>query len=77
MNKKINKIILEIINKALKIKTKIKDTNVKLSEIPQWDSLSNVRIIMEIEKTFKIKFNLSEIEELKTIDDLVKKILSK
>ena len=76
IDKKINTKVLNLINSALKIKNKIDDIKIKINDISEWDSLSNIRVIMDIEKKFNMKFKLDEIEEVKTIEDLIKLIKS-
>ena len=76
IDKKINTKVLNLINSALKIKNKIDDIKIKINDIREWDSLSNIRVIMDIEKKFNMKFKLDEIEEVKTIEDLIKLIKS-
>jgi acyl carrier protein len=40
-------------------------------DIEEWDSLTHMNIIMVVEKRFKVKFALSEIEGLASVGDLV------
>lgn len=69
--------ILDIINSNLKIKEKITNINTQINTIPEWDSLGNVRIIMELENIFNISIQFSEIDELKTIEDIIKLVKHK
>ena len=39
-----------------------------------WDSLTHIRLILTVEKAFKIKFSTSEIGKLKNVGDLVELI---
>ena len=39
-------------------------------QVPGWDSLSHISIILNIEKIFKVKFNSREVAGLKNIGDL-------
>jgi acyl carrier protein len=41
------------------------------STIDDWDSLAHINLVTAIEKTFKIKFALGELEELKNVGDLL------
>lgn len=47
------------------------------NDIDEWDSLSNIQLIVAIEKHYKVKFNTQEINSWKNIGDLVKGIISK
>jgi acyl carrier protein len=40
-------------------------------DVDGWDSLTHIRLILTIEKAFKIKFSTSEIGELENVGDLV------
>lgn len=41
------------------------------NNIEEWDSLSHIRLIVAVERRFKVKFTNSEIESLKRVGDLV------
>lgn len=40
-------------------------------DIPEWDSLAHVRLILAVERAFKVKFSASEISRLANVGDLV------
>ena len=46
-------------------------------EVPEWDSLSHVRLMLAVEREFKVKFSAAEIARLKKFGDLVDLIQSK
>jgi acyl carrier protein len=46
-------------------------------EVPGWDSLSHVNVILDIEKEFQIRFKSIEVLKLKNIGDLQKLVDSK
>ncbi len=41
------------------------------SDIPEWDSLAHVRLILAIERGFKLKFSAAEVSRLNNVGDLV------
>ena len=43
-------------------------------DVDGWDSLAHIRLILTVEKAFKIKFSTSEIGKLNNVGDLVKLI---
>lgn len=43
-------------------------------DIDEWDSLTHVTLILEIETHFGIRFKLSEVAELQNVGDLIKLI---
>lgn len=40
-------------------------------DVDEWDSLNHVNIMVAIEQNFGIKFAISEVQELKSVGDLV------
>lgn len=46
-------------------------------EVEGWDSLAHIRLILLVEKAFKIKFSASQINNLKNVGELVALIQSK
>jgi acyl carrier protein len=46
-------------------------------DIEEWDSLSHIRLIVALERKFKIKFKNSELEGLMNVGDLVRVVDSK
>lgn len=45
-------------------------------DIEEWDSLSNIQLIVAIEKSFCVKFNASEIMKWKNVGELVDSIIA-
>jgi acyl carrier protein len=46
-------------------------------DVANWDSLNHVALIMELERSFDIKFALGELQDLKNIASLIQLIDSK
>ncbi len=46
-------------------------------DVDGWDSLTHIRLIITIEKAFKVKFSTSEIAKLEKVSDLVSLIETK
>ena len=68
--KKIENIFQNIIKKKINSKTNSKNTK-------EWDSLNHVKLILSLEKNFKIKFALSEFDQLNSFSNIKKIIKSK
>jgi len=51
--------------------------NTTAADIDEWDSLSHIMLISEIEKKFKIRFTSMEITKFKNVGELAGSILSK
>ena len=45
--------------------------------VEDWDSLSHVNLVTAIERHFKIKFALGELQELKNVGDMIDLIQAK
>lgn len=43
-------------------------------DVDGWDSLTHIRLLLTVEKAFKVKFSTSEIGKLESVGDLVKLI---
>jgi len=41
------------------------------SDVEGWDSLKNIRLIVSVEKAFRIRFSASEVSSLKNVGGLV------
>jgi acyl carrier protein len=69
---------LEKILKTFFKNEKLKITsNTKIKDIKKWDSLNHIKIIVLLEKEFKIKFSGDEIYKIKKINDILKKVVKK
>ena len=78
MNKtKIKNSIFRIISSTLKINVNQINLEKTAEDFTEWDSLSNVRLILNLEKFFKVKINISEVYQLNNINDLVNLIIKK
>lgn len=53
----------------------VESTTIK--DVPGWDSLSNMQIIVRVEKKFAIEFVASDFEGVATIGDFVRVIAGK
>ena len=80
----INKIIMEVKERVIEVlsdklginKLEVKETQDIMNDLGA-DSLDMVEIIMEIEEEFGLKIDDTEISEVKTVGDLIKKVENK
>lgn len=49
----------------------------KADDIEEWDSLTNVMIILSIENEFSIKFDIIKASEMKNVGDMINHIMEK
>ena len=77
MNKEIYSTLSKIFNDIFDIKKfKLKKTT-SAKDISNWDSINNLKLIIVLEKEFKIKFDPDEIVEIKNVGELIKSIEKK
>lgn len=73
--------LLEILNGIFR--KVLKRDNITLTEsttahdVEGWDSLTNMVLLTEIEKKFRVRFTFREIVKLKNVGDLCQTILNK
>lgn len=65
---------LEIISNICSIKSKEMNMSLKINNIKKWDSIANIRIIIEIEKVFKKKLEPKDLIGIVKLSDLYNKI---
>jgi acyl carrier protein len=53
------------------------DPELSASDVEGWDSITNIRLMLTVEKTFKIKLSASEIGKFKNVGDLVTLIMAR
>lgn len=47
------------------------------NDIEEWDSLEQINLIVAMENTFKIKFTIDEVSELKNVGEMIALIAKK
>ena len=67
--------LCEIIQKYLQISCN--DSNINLKEISNWDSLTHIQLLTEIEEFLGLSFDFEEIDAIQSINDIFVLIDSK
>jgi acyl carrier protein len=66
--------ISERLNKVILNQLKLKEFHIQdetvAYEVPGWDSLSHIKVILAIEKEYGIRFKTAELLQLKNVGDL-------
>lgn len=47
------------------------------SDVPEWDSLMHINIVIATEKAFGIRFRLGEVEKTNTVGELIDLVLER
>ena len=69
----INKIFIEV----FKDETILLDKTTSSNDIEKWDSLNNMHLVVAIEKHFKVRITLKDIQSWKNVGDLCNWISNK
>jgi len=77
MTSSIDKKVLKIFSILMDVSIKNLNKNSNPDTIKNWDSLSHVKMIMEIESEFNIDLLPDEAMDIFSIDDAIKIIISK
>lgn len=49
----------------------IPDSNMTAIDVPAWDSLSNIRLVVAVEEEFEIQFSTGEVASLNNVGEFV------
>jgi acyl carrier protein len=67
-------VISEKLKRVILTKLKLNEFDIKdetkAGQLPGWDSLTHVSVIVEIEKAFNVRFKMQEVLRLKNIGEL-------
>ena len=77
MNKKIYLKVCKIFDDIFDLKKKKLKKSTNAKDISNWDSINNLKLIIVLEKKFKIMFDPDEIVEIKNVGELIKSIEKK
>ena len=70
-DQKIYKNLLEIFKKNFNKKSIKNFKNLRIYDLNEWDSLKNLRLLLEIEKKFKIRLSNDEIAQTISVTEMV------
>ena len=73
-HKDILETVQEIMRQVFKVPSLVIDGNMSAADIARWNSLNHVILISELEKRFDIKFDLSDMLDIRTVQDICEKI---
>lgn len=63
--------IINIIAKVLKVDIDDVELDTAIGDLPEWDSLHHLNIIVELENEFSIKYAAEDLAELEDVSDLI------
>jgi acyl carrier protein len=68
LNDRLEKVIRQVFD----IEAEIIDENWTSEDIPDWDSVGHLNLIMEVEKEFGIKIEIEEMFEIEKLGDITR-----
>ena len=71
MNTSVRQQILELFRKVFQQKDLRLTPEMMTGDIPGWDSFKNVEILLACEEIFAIRFRSKEIDQIRSIGDLI------
>ena len=66
--------LTEIFHEIFDDQSIVPTSEMKAGDVPEWDSLNHINLIVAIEARFKIKFKSTELESLRNVGHLVELI---
>jgi acyl carrier protein len=76
-NDDILKTVTTIIREVLEVPDLIVGPETSATDVDEWDSMTHIQLISEIEKQFKVRFALGELQALKNVGDMISLIQKK
>lgn len=70
----IPEIIEAIVVATLKMKPEDYSEDLGAGDVPEWDSMGHVTLLMAVEKHFHFAFDVSDAIEIETVSDLIKAV---
>jgi acyl carrier protein len=66
--------VRETMREVFKMPNLLVDETMSAADIAQWNSLNHVILISKLEKRYNIKFSLSDMLDIRTVQDICDKI---
>ncbi len=63
--------LTEIFHQVFEDQSLVPTAEMKATDVPDWDSLNHINLIIAVEAQFKIKFKTAELESLHNVGHLV------
>lgn len=69
--------LTDIFHEVFEDQSIVPTPEMKASDVPEWDSLNHINLMVAVEARFKIKFKTAELESLRNVGHLVEMIEKK
>jgi acyl carrier protein len=69
--------LTQIIREILELPDLLITTETSAEDVDEWDSMTHIQLVMAIEKKYKVRFALGELQALKNVGDMIQLIQKK
>lgn len=69
--------LTQIIRETLELPDLLITTETSAVDVDEWDSMTHIQLVMAIEKKYKVRFALGELQALKNVGDMIELIQKK
>ena len=69
--------LTDIFHEVFEDQSIVPTPEMKASDVPEWDSVNHINLMVAVEARFKIKFRTAELESLRNVGHLVEMIEKK
>lgn len=76
-NEEILQTVTNIIRQVLELPDLVVTNTTSAEEVDEWDSMTHLQIITDIESHYKVRFALGELQALKNVGDMITLIQKK
>lgn len=73
----LEKKLTEVFRNVFKLDSLVLNPELTANDVDQWDSLSHMLLITEIENVFSIKFKLKDLNKMQNVGEMIDIIYSK
>jgi acyl carrier protein len=72
LEEEISKLFKEVMGENVQV-----DINTKRSDVAEWDSINHLNLIVELESRYNLSLSMEEIENLKTVKQVIRLIMDR
>ena len=63
--------VIQTVSRVLRVPQESVTGDLRMGDIPQWDSLNHMAVIQAVEREFNLVFDLDDVVDLDSVADLI------